>query len=125
MAETVTTIDPDDTPECRRYQVIIKTPLSEIRTLPEAELVARFDEYLALSHPPCNRPTLWQLGPDDYRDELNRRAANRQGRRLEVLTVVIAILTSCSWPLSSAGCEPSPRTDISSQKRIIGISRVG
>lgn len=94
MTDTVTHLDPPLKPECQRYEVLISTPLSVIRELPRRELIARFDELLALEHSPCQVRRLFLLGPDDYRDEPNRRAADRESRQLRMLTWILTALTA-------------------------------
>jgi hypothetical protein len=113
----VTHVDPRDRPECQRYIELISTPLATIRTLPKDELVRRYDELLALDHPLCSVQRLYIVGPDDYRDELNRRVAERQTTWLVRLTWVIVILTAVLSPLSLAGFAPSPHTDTASRVR--------
>ena len=94
VSAPVTHVDPSDRPECRRYQEITSAPLATIRKLSKEELVRRYNELLALKKPPCNRQWLYQVGPDDYLAELNRRVAERQARWLIGLTVVIAVMTA-------------------------------
>jgi hypothetical protein len=61
--------------------------LRELRTLSEDEIVRRHDLLMA---PMAGEGA---VGPEDYRAELDRRVAERQSRRIEVLTWVIGFLT--------------------------------
>lgn len=93
VAAHVTHHNPKDRPECQRYEGLISTPLAVITKLPKDELVKRYDELLILKHPPCQVQRLYFVGPDDYRDELNRRTTHRQTVWLIGLTWLIAGLT--------------------------------
>jgi hypothetical protein len=93
VAAHVTHHNPKDRPECQRYEELISTPLAVITTLPKDELIKRYDELLTLKHPPCQVQRLYSVGPDDYRDELNRRTAHRQTVWLIGLTWLIVVLT--------------------------------
>lgn len=64
-----------------------ETTFGELRSLPEAELVARYDR-LARSD-----DVGFFLGPDEYLNELTRRETERQGKRLEWLTWALVVLT--------------------------------
>ena len=57
--------------------------ISELRGLSDGDLIKQYD---ALSGHT-------QVGVDYYLSELNRRVLNRQGRRMEQLTIVIGGLT--------------------------------
>ena len=57
--------------------------IADLRGLSEADLIAQHD---ALAH-------TTQVGVRYYLDELNRRTVQRQGQRMERLTIVIGFLT--------------------------------
>jgi hypothetical protein len=63
------------------------TTFHDLRTLPEAELVARYDR-LARSE-----EVMFFLGPEEYLNELTRRENERQGKRIERLTWALFLLT--------------------------------
>ena len=73
--------------EAEFERITRKTPLRELRSLPEDELVRR--------HGVLYQSPQWhmKLTPDDYLNELTRREGQRQNHRLERLTSVIAALT--------------------------------
>jgi hypothetical protein len=98
MAEEVEELSHDpaeDLPECQRYYETRRMPLSVIHQLDDAEIERRFDELLLSGRPDHCPPAYseWQLGPDDYRDELTRRSLDRQARRTGQLTVIATIAT--------------------------------
>lgn len=71
-----------DTPSAMSGPSSAKT-ISELRGLSDGDLIEQHD---ALANHT-------QVGVDYYLSELNRRVANRQGRRMEQLTIVIGGLT--------------------------------
>lgn len=83
---------PPEQPECRRYREISRTTLAEIRAATDQELERRFDELLTVGRPHnCPQIFDWQLGPEDYRDELNRRAADRETRSIKLLSILATV----------------------------------
>ena len=60
--------------------------LAQLRALPDAEVVLRFDAALAGRG--------WVVGPDDYANELARREAQRLSATLARLTRVITVLAA-------------------------------
>ena len=64
--------------------------------LPDAELRRRANKMMT------DDEGIMAWGRDDYLNELSRRAADRQSRRLELLTWVIAILTVVIAVLTAA-----------------------
>jgi hypothetical protein len=70
-----------DTPEWAKT-------ISELRSLSDAELIAQHDELITGKF-----QTGDAVRTDYYRDELSRRAVERQGQRMTRLTAVIAVLT--------------------------------
>lgn len=83
---------PDEKRACRRYHQISRTTLKEIRAANDQELERRFDELLTVGRPfNCPQIMDWQLGPDDYRDELNRRAADRETQSIKLLSILATV----------------------------------
>jgi hypothetical protein len=85
-----------DRTRCRTYesaeacdvrQAMYPPSWASIQALNREELIRRFDLLVKEEGLP------WAFGPDDYRDELNRRTQDRLVTQLIVLTWVIAGLT--------------------------------
>jgi hypothetical protein len=68
-------------------QAARRTSFRELRSLPEPELVRRYDLLTQAEE------FIYIRGPDDYLDELTRRETERQSRRLERLTWELVALT--------------------------------
>jgi hypothetical protein len=58
--------------------------LTDLRAMPDDELIRGFDATITSG---------WSMEPDDYLNELARRAADAQGDRIETMTRVITHLT--------------------------------
>jgi hypothetical protein len=92
LAALVATDDPGRVMNEETYQeyerITQATTLAQLRALPDGELVRRHDFILTAT------VAGWQIGPDDYLNELRRRETERQSRRLEWLTWALFLLTA-------------------------------
>src|SRR5262245_31330325 len=64
--------------------------LATLRTLPEAELVSRYDWLVQNETGHCETVS-WYTGADEYQRELDRRGTDRLARRVYWLTAVATI----------------------------------
>ncbi len=80
--------DPDGRAESLR--IIANVRLADLRMLPEAELIRRYDW---LHTHPVPMSGAGAMSAEDYLRELDRREAERLTRRITTLTILVALLT--------------------------------
>jgi len=87
----------------RRRRLMRGEPITELRSLPEAELSEKYDALMELSADPSvtNRDAQMRYvaRAQVYADEQVRRETERQGKRMEALTTSLKWLT---WVITGA-----------------------